>query len=72
MPSDPYSRQLNVKISVDADKAVTRVERHFQDDGYGRCKKKVVDALLRLMTADPEVILKVKALLDKSLPGDEE
>lgn len=71
MPGDPYTRQLNVKITVEADRAVTTVERHFQDEGYGRCKKRVVDILLRLATADPDIITKIKGLLDKSLPGDE-
>jgi hypothetical protein len=64
MPSDPYPHTLNAKISEQAHKGVTKVERHFQDEGYGRCKKKVVDALLCLVTGQEDVIDKVTGFLE--------
>jgi hypothetical protein len=66
-----FPKGLSTAISLEAHVGLREIVRHFEDDEHGRCKGAVVDAILRLALADPDILDKIADILPKRDAGDE-
>jgi hypothetical protein len=66
-----FPRNLNTNVSEEAHLGIRGFVRHFEDRDYDSSKCAVVDAILRLALADPDILDKIAALLEKRDAGDE-